>query len=191
MKESEKNPWKTLHSTDVFESPWIRVTKSEVLNPAGNPAEYGCVHFKHLAIGIVPIDKEKNIWLVGQYRYPLNEYSWEIPEGGGKLDVAPEESAKRELLEETGIVAQRFTEILKMHLSNSATDETSITFLASGLSYQEAQPEESEVLQLKKMPLGEAFQWVINGKITDAISVASILKLKWMDDSGMLTQLIN
>jgi 8-oxo-dGTP pyrophosphatase MutT (NUDIX family) len=166
------------------------VTKNEVLNPAGNPADYSCVHFKNLAIGVIPMDAEKNIWLVGQYRYPIRQYSWEIPEGGGKLNVSPAESAQRELLEETGIVASNFTEILKMHLSNSATDETSITYLATGLHFEQAQPEESEVLQIKKIAFAEAFDRVLKGNITDAISVASIFKLKWMEDSGLLSEML-
>ncbi len=190
MNELESNPWKTLKTKEVFESPWIKVIKNEVLNPAGRAADYNYVHFKNLAIGVIAMDSDKNIWLVGQFRYPINVYSWEIPEGGGKLDIHPVESAKRELMEETGIVAESFTEILKMHLSNSATDEKSITYLATGLSFEEPRPEESEVLQIKKIPFPEAFEWVINEKITDAISVASILKLKWMEDSGMLSKLL-
>lgn len=177
----------TKTTVEVYESAWIKVTKSDVLNPAGNPAIYSVVHFKNLAIGILPIDKEFNIWLVGQFRYPVNEYSWEIPEGGGKPDVEPAESARRELKEEAGIVAAKMEEFQRLHLSNSATDELAITFLATGLSFEEAEPEESEVLQIKKLHLSEAFNWCMQGKITDAISVAAILKAKWLLDNGQLT----
>ena len=182
----EENPWKTLDAETMYESDWIKITKSNVLNPAGNPALYSWVHFKNLAIGIVPMDEHKNIWLVGQYRYPIDCYSWEIPEGGGKIGVDPKESASRELLEETGIKAGNFSEILRMHLSNSATDEVSITFLATSLEYFSPEPEESEMLQIKKISLEEAFNWVSQGKITDAISVGSIQKLKIMDLTGEL-----
>lgn len=186
MSNTEDNPWKTLDAELVYESAWIKITKSNVLNPAGNPAIYSWVHFKNLAIGIVPMDREKNIWLVGQFRYPTNEYSWEIPEGGGKLNVSPVESAQKELLEETGIKAEKFTELMRMHLSNSATDELSITFLATGLSFGDAQPEESEVLQVRKISLNDAFEEVMEGKIKDAITVAAIQRLKWMDEHGKL-----
>jgi ADP-ribose pyrophosphatase len=187
----ESNPWRTLDAENVYESEWIKVTKSNVLNPAGKPAIYSWVHFKNLAIGIVPMDNKKNIWLVGQFRYPTNHYSWEIPEGGGKLDIQPEESARRELLEETGIKAENFKEILRMHLSNSATDELSISYLATGLEFHEAEPEESEVLQVKKISLDDAYVQVNSGKITDAISVATIQKLKLLDLSGELESILN
>jgi len=93
----EENPWITKSSEMVYESPWISVTKHDVLNPASKPATYSVVHFKGLAIGVLALDNELNTWLVGQWRYPVNEYSWEIPEGGGALDVEPVESAKREI----------------------------------------------------------------------------------------------
>jgi len=182
----EENPWITNTSEEVYESPWIKVTKHDVLNPAGNPATYSVVHFKGLAIGVLALDHELNTWLVGQWRYPLKEYSWEIPEGGGALDVEPVESAKRELKEETGIVAKNYKEIMRMHLSNSATDELAIVYIATDLRFEDSEPEESEVLQLKKLPFQEAYQWVMEGKIMDAITVAAILKTKILLDKGLL-----
>ena len=144
------NTWKTLSSEEVYESAWISVNKHQVINPAGNPAVYSVVNFKNLAIGIIPLSDDGFTWLVGQWRYPLNAYSWEIPEGGGPLGEAPIETAKRELKEETGIVAKQFEEILQLHLSNSATDEHAYVFLATDLSFEESEPEESEDLQVKK-----------------------------------------
>src|ERR1700741_812879 len=134
----EQNPWVTKKTETVYESQWIKVSKSDVLNPAGNDAIYSVVHFKNLAIGIVPLDEENNTWLVGQFRYPTNSYSWEICEGGGQLDMDPVESARRELKEETGIIASEYKEIMRMHLSNSATDELAIVYLAKGLRFDEA-----------------------------------------------------
>jgi ADP-ribose pyrophosphatase len=182
----EENPWITNKSENVYESPWIKVIKHDVLNPAGKPATYSVVNFKNLAIGVLPIDSELNTWLVGQWRYPTNEYSWEIPEGGGVLNVDPVESARRELKEETGIVAKNYKEIMRLHLSNSATDELAIVYLATGLSFENAEPEESEVLQLKKISLNEAYGWVMEGKIKDAISVAAIMKTRILLDQGKL-----
>jgi 8-oxo-dGTP pyrophosphatase MutT (NUDIX family) len=135
------------------------------------------VNFKNLAIGILPLDEENNTWLVGQWRYPLNAYSWEIPEGGGPHGIDPLESAKRELKEETGIIAGELNEIMRLHLSNSATDELAIVYLAKKLSFENSEPEESEVLQVKKLHLNEAYEMVLNGEITDAISVAAIMKV--------------
>jgi 8-oxo-dGTP pyrophosphatase MutT (NUDIX family) len=186
MPDLTQNPWITKTTETVYESAWIRVSKSDVINPVGNPAIYSVVHFKNFAIGILPIDKDLNLWLVGQFRYPVNEYSWEIPEGGGNMNVDPVDSARRELKEEAGIIANTYTEFQRLHLSNSATDELAITYLATGLSFEDAEPEESEVLQIKKLHLDEAFNWCMQGKITDAISVAAILKAKWLYDRGEL-----
>ncbi len=175
-----KNPWTILSEKELYNNPWIRVDEFQVLNPAGKPGIYGKVHFKNLAIGILALDDQKNTWLVGQYRFPLNEYSWEIPEGGCPLGTDPLESAKRELLEETGISAANWKEIQRMHLSNSVSDELAIIYLAQGLSFGVAEPEETEQLQIKKVRFEEAYQMVLDGKITDSISVAAILKLKTM-----------
>jgi 8-oxo-dGTP pyrophosphatase MutT (NUDIX family) len=143
---SEKNPWTTLSSELKYDNPWIAVTEHQVLTPAQSPGIYGTVHFKNIAIGIVPIDANGFTWLVGQYRYPLKAYSWEIPEGGGKLHEPPLQSAKRELKEETGLEAGHWEQILEMHLSNSATDERAVVYLATDLSEGPSCPEETEDL---------------------------------------------
>ncbi len=174
----EINPWQTLSDKIVYENAWIELHHRDVLNPNGNPGIYGLVHFKHLAIGIIPLDENKDTWIVGQYRYPLKKYSWEIPEGGGKIGVDPIVSAQRELLEETGIVARDWQKLIEIHLSNSATDEHAIIYVARDLSFTKAQPEDSEQLKLKKVPFEELFQMVMNGEITDAMTVAAVLKLQ-------------
>jgi 8-oxo-dGTP pyrophosphatase MutT (NUDIX family) len=178
MIDEKLNPWKTKSIKTVYENNWIEVEHHEVLNPSGNDGIYGKVHFKNLAIGIIPLDENNNTWLVGQYRYPLNKYSWEIPEGGGTIGIEPIESAKRELLEECGLVANEWTEILQMHLSNSVSDELAIIYVAKGLTQKEAEPEDTEQLQIKKLPFNQIFEMVMNGEITDSMSVAAILKLK-------------
>jgi 8-oxo-dGTP pyrophosphatase MutT (NUDIX family) len=186
---SDKNPlnsWQTLSSELVYESAWIAVNKHQAINPAGNPAVYSVVNFKNLAIGILPLSADGHTWLVGQWRYPLNAYSWEIPEGGGPLGEAPIDTAIRELKEETGIVAQHFEEIMQLHLSNSATNEHAFVFLATDLTFEEAEPEESEDLKVKKVHINDAFDMVMNGEITDAISMAAIFKVKYLLDNGKL-----
>jgi 8-oxo-dGTP pyrophosphatase MutT (NUDIX family) len=177
---SEKNPWQIISEKTMYDNKWINVTEYDVINPSGGKGIYGKVHFKNLAIGIVVLDDELNTYLVGQYRFTLDEYSWEIPEGGGLLDVDPLESAKRELLEETGLVAHQWTPILKMHLSNSVSDEYSIIYLARNLEQHAAMPEETEQLIVKKIPFEEAWQMVEQGLITDAMSIAAIQKVKLM-----------
>lgn len=175
-----KNPWTILSERQVYDNNWIAITEYQVINPNGGEGIYGKVHFKNLAVGVLPLDDQMNTWLVGQYRFPLNEYSWEIPEGGGAMDVEPLESAKRELREETGLVAHRWEPLLEMHLSNSVSDEKATIFLARELEQYEPMPEETEQLVVRKLPFEEVYQMLCKGQITDAMSVAAILKLKLM-----------
>jgi ADP-ribose pyrophosphatase len=186
MQYPEDNPWKITSEQQIYDNPWIGLTEYQVLNPSGNPGIYGKVHFKNYAIGIVPLDDELNTYLVGQYRFALGEYSWELPEGGGPLGTDPLDSAKRELLEETGLKADNWQEILRMHLSNSVSDELSIIYLARGLQQFEAEPEETEQLIVRKMPFGKAYEMVCNGEITDSITVAAILRVQLMLAEGKL-----
>ena len=179
MKPSEhKNPWTTVSVQHIYENPWISLEEHQVINPAGGKGIYGKVHFKNKAIGIVPLDEKGNTWLVGQHRYTLNAYFWEIPEGGGPFGISPLESAQRELKEETGITAKKWQQIMRLHTSNSVTDEEAIIFMAEELTFGESQLEETEAdLVVKKLPFQEALKMVMNGEITDSLSVAGILKV--------------
>jgi len=181
------NPWQILSEKNIYDNAWINVTEYDVINPSGGKGIYGKVHFKHLAIGILPLDKDLNTYLVGQYRFTLNAYSWEIPEGGGVIGTDPLESAKRELKEETGLAADHWEKILTMHLSNSCSDEICYVYLARNLTEGEAMPEETEKLRVKKLPFEEAYKMVLNGEITDAISVATILRIKIMLNEGRIS----
>ncbi len=174
------NPWITHKSEKVYDSPWIALTKHDVTNPNGHPGTYSVIHFQNLAIGVIVLDEQLNTWLVGQWRYPLEKYTWEIPEGGGKIGVDPLISAQRELLEETGITAKKWTQILEMHLSNSASDEHCLIYLAQDLAFGESMPEEDEALEVVKIPFDEFYQRVESGEITDSLTVAAALKIKIM-----------
>jgi 8-oxo-dGTP pyrophosphatase MutT (NUDIX family) len=178
MIDINKNPWKILSSDIKYTNPWIEVTEHKVLNPSGNKGIYGTVHFKNIAIGILAINEKDELILVGQYRFPLNKYSWEIPEGGGNPSIDTLISAQRELLEETGLKAAKWTKLLDIHTSNSVSDEVGIVYLAEELTLFDAEPEETEELQLKTVTLKEAVQMVMDGAITDSISMAAILKLQ-------------
>jgi 8-oxo-dGTP pyrophosphatase MutT (NUDIX family) len=176
--ESTINPWKTLSSRDVYTNKWIAVTEHDVINPAGGKGIYGKVHFQNKAIGVVALDEHNNTWLVGQFRYTLNAYSWEIPEGGCPVGTSPLASAQRELKEETGITAKKWEEIMHIHTSNSVTDEEGFIFLAEDLSFGKNELEETEAdLVVKKLPFREALDMAMNGKITDSISIAALLKV--------------
>ena len=178
--DETKNPWTVLSQQMVYENAWIRVDHREVLNPAGSPGIYGTVHFKNYATGVVPIDEKGNVILVGQYRFPLGAYSWEIPEGGGRREIPLLESVQRELREECGLVARSWREILEMDLSNSVTDERCSLFLAWNLSEAPGQPDETEQLQVVRVPFWEAVARVKRGEIRDAMSVAALLRVALM-----------
>jgi 8-oxo-dGTP pyrophosphatase MutT (NUDIX family) len=178
MHHPEDNPWKITSQKNIYDNPWINLTEYQVINPSGNPGIYGKIHFKNVAIGVLPLDAELNTYLVGQFRFALNQYSWEMPEGGGPEGTDPLESAKRELREETGLKASQWTEIQRLHLSNSVSDELSILYLARGLEQFEAEPEETEQLIIKKVPFAEIYRMVCNGEITDSMTVAAVLKVQ-------------
>ena len=177
--EKENNPWKTISQETAYENAWIRVEHHQVLNPAGNPGIYGKVHFKNTAISIVPVDSDGFTYLVGQFRYTLNAYSWEVPEGGCSIESGESivEAAKRELLEETGLVATEWKVLGEVYLSNSVSDEKAVIYLAQNLSQHQACPEETEVLKIRNLPLKDAIEMAKNGEITDALSVLSLLKI--------------
>ena len=178
--DETKNPWTAISRAVAYENPWIRVDHHEVLSPAGNPTIYGTLHIKNLATGVVPIDENGNVILVGQYRFPLGAYSWEIPEGGGPRDIPPLETVQRELREECGVVARNWLEILGLDLSNSVSDEGGAVFLAWDLSEVPAQPEETEQLQIARVPFWEVVARVKRGEIRDSITVAALLLVALM-----------
>src|ERR1700748_3063088 len=187
MNHPEDNPWKITSEKEVYNNPWISLTEYQVINPAGNPGIYGKVHFKNLALGVIVLDDDLNTYLVGQYRFPINQYSWELPEGGGQLGIDPLISIKRELLEETGLKANNWIELQRMHLSNSVSDELSILYLARDLEQHEAEPEETEQLIVRKLPFEEVYQMVCKNEITDSMTVAAVLKIKVMLLENSLT----
>ena len=175
----EHNPWVTHNTTVSYENPWIRVEHSEVTTPGGSDGIYGVVRYANRAVGVVPIDDEGYTWLVGQYRYPTNEYSWELPEGGDPHSEGLEETARRELLEGTGLTAGTLTPMFAdVALSNSTTDERAYAFIATNLTQGEAAPEDTEDLKVWRLPLTEAIQMVLDGKINDSFSVMMLLHVK-------------
>jgi len=167
--------WEKISSKTIYDNPWITVFEDHVINPGGGHNDYGHVHFKNIAVAIVPLDGEGNTWLVGQERYTLGQFSWELPMGGAPGDEEPIAAARRELKEETGLTAERWSQILRLHTSNSITDEEGIVFVAEDLEEGEPDFEETEDLQIRKLPLSEALAMIERGEITDAISVAALL----------------
>jgi 8-oxo-dGTP pyrophosphatase MutT (NUDIX family) len=184
--DETKNPWTVLSQSSPYENNWIRVDHHEVLDPSGGPGIYGAVHFKYQAVGVVPIDEEGNVILVGQYRFPLRAYSWEIPEGGGEHAISALESAERELREECGLGARNWKQILSMDLSNSVSDERGTAFLAWDLFAADGRPESTERLQVARTPFWSAVGRAQRGEIRDSISVAALFRVALMALQGEL-----
>ncbi|HVF58026.1 MAG TPA: NUDIX hydrolase [Pyrinomonadaceae bacterium] len=172
-----QNPWRRVSSRKLYENPWISVREDAVVRPDGEPGIYGVVHFKNIAIGILAVEGE-DIYLVGQYRYPLNQYSWEIPEGGCPEGEDPLDAAKRELEEETGLKAESWRRMGEAHLSNSVSDELAIWFLATELSQGERRPEGTERLEVRRVSLREALEMSLDGQITDSLTLLAIMQFQ-------------
>lgn len=170
---SDENPWRRLTRRVVYSNPWITVEEDEVVRPDGLPGIYGVVRFPGRAVGVVAFDDEDRVVLVGQYRYTLDRYSWEIPEGGSG-DDEPLDAARRELAEETGLRADDWRELARVHLSNSVTDEEAILYVAQGLTPGEAAPEGTERLDIRWLPFDEALAMVEDGTMTDAMTVVAL-----------------
>ena len=174
--KSAANRWKTITKKKIYENPWISLEEHDVINPSGNPSIYGKVLFKNLAVAIIPWDPAGHTWLVGQHRYTLDQYSWELPMGGVPWEEDMLKGAQRELLEETGIQANSWKELLRLHTSNSVTDELAVTFIAEDLVMGSPQFDETEDLQIVKLPFQKVLDMALNGEITDGLSLASIFK---------------
>ncbi len=172
-----ENPWTTLSSSHKYGNPWFAVREDQVIRPDGKRGIYGVVSAGRLAIGILPLWEDGSLTLVGQYRYPLQEYSWEIPEGGGDFAIDPLESAKRELREETGISARTWEYLGRLHTSNCFVDELCHLFLATELTQGAAEPGPEERLQTRRLPFHEAVAMAQDGRITDSISIVGIFRL--------------
>ena len=179
-------PWRDHGGRTVFDNPWMTVTEHAATAPTGEPATYGKIHFKNLALAVLPLHEDGTVTLVGQHRFAMMDYAWEIPEGGGPLDVDPLESIRRELREEAGLEAADWREILRFQISNSLTDERGIGWLAMGFTPAEQDPDDTEAIALARVPFREALDAVVNGWIEDGMSMAMLLRAYHMAREGEL-----
>jgi 8-oxo-dGTP pyrophosphatase MutT (NUDIX family) len=174
----QHNPWTKLSTRAVYDNPWISLSEHQVITPGGTPGIYGTVNFKNKSVGVIAIDSDRHIWLVSQYRLPIERRTWELPEGGSPAGESPLDAAKRELREETGLVAQRWRELCRLHPSNAVTDEEAILFVAEDLTMGEHEREDCEAdMQRRRVSFANALAMVLQGEITDAMTVVGILRL--------------
>ena len=182
----QDNPWTTLSSKVIFENPWLSFREDKVINPSGGEGIYGVASLKTIGVSIIPIDEDGNIWIVGQYRYPLGKYTWEICSGCALKTESTLEGAKRELLEELGIQASKWTELARLDVSNSVTDAIGVIYVAQGLSFEQAQNDEVEDIEIKKMAFDDALGWLERNEISDVTSTIGLLKLSLLrNDFGL------
>lgn len=182
---ANRNPYTIVSSRQVYDNRWITVTEHAIQKPRGGDGIYGVVHFKNRAVGVVPY-ADGRVWLVGQHRFPLDQYSWEIPEGGAPLDEALETCARRELAEETGLSAGRLEKLFSMHLSNSVSDEVAHVYLATELREGASQWEDTEEFAIRTVTVDELVRAVLAGEVTDSMTVAAAFRLKLMQLEGRL-----
>ncbi|MBI3438536.1 MAG: NUDIX hydrolase [Proteobacteria bacterium] len=186
--EEDGDPWRITASSVPFRNAWFHIDKNDVIHPDGSQGEYTVVRFWRTAVGVLPIEADGSVHLVGQWRFPLGRYSWEMPEGGGEPGETPLVCARRELEEETGLRASTWAPILEMDLSNSVTDERGVIFLATGLESGEKRPEATEVLRHRRVPFAELLARVLDGRIRDSLTVAAALRAHHMAITGELPE---
>jgi 8-oxo-dGTP pyrophosphatase MutT (NUDIX family) len=179
MKEQTvvAGPWTRRTRRVAYENPWITIWHDEVIRPDGAPGIYGVVHFANLAVGVIALDDAGRVLLVGQHRYALDVYSWEIPEGGVPTGESPQDGARRELREETGIEASDWSELARCHLSNSVSDEEAVLYLATGLTQGVATPEGTESLAVRWLPFDEVLAMTMDGRISDVMTVVAVQRV--------------
>lgn len=183
---TRRGPWIVNASRTVYDNPWIQVTEHDVTDPGGNPGLYGVCGVKSVAVGIVPVDAEGHVWLVGQHRFPRDYYSWELPEGGGGRSVPPIDSARRELKEETGLTAATWLEILQTDFTNAISDEIGFGYLAWDLTVGTPDPDPDEKIEIRRLPFAQVLEMVLDGEIRDGFSQNMLMKVDLMGRRGRL-----
>ena len=179
-------PWRDAGSTTTFENPWLRLTRHEATAPTGMKADYVVMRPKNLSVGVLPLHADGTVTLVGQQRFALMNWSWEMPEGGAPFDEDPLEGAKRELAEEAGLAAAHWREVLKVEMSNSITDERAMAWVAWELTPVPVAPDPTEIIRVARVPFGDLLKEIQRGSIRDMFTVATALRAYHMAREGEL-----
>ena len=173
------DPYTVLDRRFLYDSPWIRIREDRFQHRRGAEGRYAVCGFVRTACGVLALDEQDRVVLVGQWRYPLEAYSWELPEGGGDVSESPFEAITRELAEEAGLTAQVWEPLAFFHPSNSSTEEEAFLFLATGLHPSEGhQAEDDEELLVHREPFQDCLRRVLSGELTDSLTVMALLALQ-------------
>lgn len=184
---SDRPPrWRDAGSSVMFENPWMRLTRHEATAPTGLQADYVVMRPQNMSVGVLPIHEDGTITLVGQQRFALMNWSWEMPEGGAPFNEDPLEGAKRELAEEAGLEAVVWHPALKVEMTNSITDERAMAWLAWGLTPVPIAPDPTEIIRVARVPFGDLLRNVGNGAVRDMFTVATVLRAYHMAREGEL-----
>ena len=179
-------PWRSLGDSVLVDTPWMRVTRHPAIAPTGADADYVVVRPKNVGTGVLPLHDDGTVSLVGQHRFALMRYSWEMPEGGAPEGEDPFEAVKRELAEEAGLTAQHWRAALDLDLSNSITDERAMAWVAWGLSETETAPDETEVFLTARVPFRDLMAEIARGAVRDGLTVATAYRAYHMAREGEL-----
>jgi len=182
------SPWRNDSEETLFENPWLRLTRHDATAPTGLAADYVVMRPKNVATGVLPIHDDGTVTLVGQQRFALANYSWEMPEGGAPMGEDPFDGVRRELAEEAGLAAEHWRPALTMELSNSVTDEIAMTWLAWGLSPVPVAPDPTEVIAVVRVPFVDLLDEIGRGTVRDAMTVATAYKAHHMATTGELPE---
>lgn len=180
MKDT--NPWKTLSSKTVYQNPWMRVREDIVVRPDGSDGIYGVMESKDSVI-VVVLNEDNDVYLIRSFNYPVSTWSWGLPGGGGD-DEEPEVASKRELAEETGIIANRWTFLGKTRVSSGLMTEKMAVYLAQDLSFGErlAADDTELINDAKFVSFDEIDRMIAENEIDDAQTVTGLyLALRWLD----------
>lgn len=189
--QSHGDGWRVKTVERVHDNPWFAVDAYQAIAPTRADARYFMQVYKNVAVGVLPLHEDGTVTLVGQWRFCFGAYSWELPEGGAPLDEDPLDGAKRELREEAGLEAAEWRLVLRMDLSNASSDEIALGFLATGFTAATTAPDPTEQLSVARIPFREALRAAVAGEITDAITVAMLLRLHHMAVEGELSEALS
>ena len=179
-------PWRSDGETVIFDNPWMRLTRHPATAPTGLDADYVVMRPRNLSVGVLPVHDDGTVTLVGQQRFALMNWSWEMPEGGAPFDEDPLAGARRELAEEAGLEAAHWREALKTEMSNSITDERAMAWIAWGLGPVPVAPDPTEVIHIARVPFGDLLREIGRGSVRDMFTVATTLRAYHMAREGEL-----